>query len=157
MVNRIVFLHKKQKAVSFEVDSPRISITPNSQNLEASLKNAGIDYAVVAKGYIVFAGNIWGSDIPLMIGIHFNSLKVEFIELFRPHSYYQSETYDIHTSFAELSKLLRSRYGAPLLVTSKSIGGNPCEQWITPDYIINHYIMDRFGLEEHLHINFYKK
>lgn len=151
------FIKKQQKAPAFEIDSPKFSITPNSHNLEASLKNAGIDYTLVAKGYIVFAGSILDSDIPLMIGIHFNSRKVEFIEIFRPLTYYQSETYDIHVSFAELSDLLRNRYGQPLLVTSKSINGNPCEQWITPDYIINHYIMDRFGSEEHLHINFYKE
>ena len=92
-----------------------------------------------------------------MFGIHFNALKIEFIEIFRPQEYYLSDYYDINESFAQLSGILRKQYGKPLITTSASIGGNPCEQWHTSNYIVNHYIMERFGLEEHLHINFYKK
>lgn len=43
-----------------------------------------------------------------------------------------------------------------MVTTAASINGYPWEQWIVPGYIVNHYIMDRFGPEEHLHINFYK-
>lgn len=124
--------------------------------METSLKQAGIDYTIVTNGYIVFEGNVFGSDIPLMIGIHFNSGKVKYIEIFRPREYY-NEKYDINASFAELSKILKNKYGKPLITTSASINGYPCEQWLTTNYIVNHYIMDRFGPEEHLHINLHKK
>ena len=52
--------------------------------------------------------------------------------------------------------MLKNRYGAPIITTSASIGGYPCEQWATSQYIVNHYVTDRFGFEEHLHISFYK-
>ncbi len=149
--------YKKRAVASFEIDHPKFSITPNSQNIESLLKSAGIKYNTVTDGYITFCGQAFDSDIPLMIGIHFNSHKVEFIEIFRTLEYYQSEGYDINVSFAELSNILKKKYGKPLVTTSASISGYPCEQWTTPNFIINHYIMDRFGPEEHLHINFYKK
>lgn len=151
------FFKKKQAAAVFEVDSPKLSITPNPHNLKSSLKNAEIDYKVVTDGFITFAGCVFDSDIPLMIGIHFNLSKIEYIEIFRTPKYYQSEKYDINTSFAELADILKKKYGNPIVTTSASINGYPCEQWITPGYIINHYIMNRFGPAEHLHINFYKE
>ena len=151
------FFHKKQAAASFEIDHPKFSITPNSQNIESLLKDAGIEHTVVTDGYITFRGYVFDCDVPLMIGIHFNAHKIEFIEIFRTLEYYQSEQYDIHVSFAELSNMLKKKYGKPLVTASASISGYPCEQWTTPNFTVNHYIMDRFGPEEHLHINFYKK
>ena len=96
------FFYKKQAVASFEIDHPKFSITPNSQNIESLLKSAGIEYTTVTDGYITFCGKAFDSDIPLMIGIHFNPHKVEFIEIFRTLEYYQSEQYDIYVSFAEL-------------------------------------------------------
>ena len=151
------FLKKKNTKPAFEVNSPKISITPDIQALIESLKVSDIEYTPVTDGYITFAGQAFASDIPLMFGVHFNKLKVEFIEVFRPLEYYQSDCYDINESFEQLSKTLRKQYGKPLVTTSASIGGYPCEQWLTQDFIVNHYIIDRFGPEEHLHINFYKK
>ena len=147
----------KHGVAVFEIDSPKFSITPNSFDLESSLKKAGIDYCVVAQGYIVFEGYVFDSDIPLMIGIHFNFLKIEYIEIFRTLEYYQSEKYDVNASFAELSGILKKKYGSPYILTSASTGGRPSEQWMTSNYIVNHYIIERFGPEEHVHINFYKK
>lgn len=151
------FFKKKQTAAVFEINSPKLSITPNTYNLKSSLKNAGIDYKVVTDGYITFAGCVFDSDIPLMIGIHFNLSKIEYIEIFRTPEYYQSQKYDVNTSFTELSDILKKKYGNPIVTTSASIKGYPCEQWILPSYVVNHYITDRFGPEEHLHINFYKE
>lgn len=149
--------HKKRAVASFEIDCPKFSIAASSHNIESLLKDAGIKYTVVTNGYITFSGCVFDCDIPFMIGIHFNAHKVEFIEIFRTLEYYQSEQYDINVSFAELSSILKKKYGNSLVTTSASISGYPCEQWTTPNFIINHYIMDRFGPEEHLHINFYKK
>lgn len=158
------FFRKKKKAVSvkseppkFEVNSPKFTITRNAWNLEAALDAAGIDYRVVTKGYIVFQGSVFERDIPLMIGIHHNGINVVFIELFRPEDYYASVNYDVNVSFAELSEALKNEFGEPEIVTSQSIDHYPREQWLTSDFIINHYIMDRFGPEEHLHINFFQR
>ena len=130
----------------------RLSIAPNLYHW----KNAEIDCKVVTEGYITFAGCVFDSDIPFVIGIHFRSFRIKYIEIFRTAEYYQSEKYDINTSFAELFDILKKKYGNPMVTTAASINGYPWEQWIVPGYIVNHYIMDRFGLEEHLHINFYK-
>lgn len=142
---------------AFDVDSPKISIHANAHNIEHLLKRAGIAYTLITRGYLIFSGYVFGSDIPLMIGIHFTLTRVTYIEIFRPHEYFQSEHRTIEDSFAELSQILRRKYGAPLITTSASIHNHPCEQWMTPNYMVNHFIMDRFGPEEHLHINFYKK
>ena len=150
------FFKKKKKAPTFEIDSPKISLTPNTADFISSLKKSEIDYTLVTNGYITFSAYVFDYACPLMIGVHFNTLRIEFIEIFRPLEYYQSEEYDISISFSKLSEILNKKYGKPLVTTSASINGYPCEQWITAGYIVNHYIMDRFGPEEHLHINFYK-
>ena len=151
------FLKKNNANSTFVIDFPPIAISPDTHTFIDSLKASNIEYTLVTDGYITFAGRAFDCDIPLMFGIHFNALKIEFIEIFHPQEYYRSDSYDINESFALLSGILRKQYGKPLITTSASIGGQPCEQWLTSNYIVNHYIMDRFGLEEHLHINFYKK
>ena len=151
------FFKKKNTQPQFDINTPKLSITPYTVNIEAALKNAGVEYETVTSGYNVFKGFVFESEIQLMIGIHFNALKIEYIEIFRTLEYYQSEAYDVNVSFSELSQMLQNKYGKPLVTTAASINGYPCEQWRTPDYIVNHYIMDRFGPEEHLHINFYEK
>ena len=151
------FMKRNKISPTFVIDSPQISIAPNTQSFMKSLKTSAIEYTLVTDGYITFEGKAFACDIPLMFGVHFNKLKVEFIEVFRPLEYYQSESYDINESFSQLSKILRKQYGKPLVTTAALIGEQPCEQWHTSNYIVKHYIMDRFGPEEHLHINFYKK
>ena len=150
------FFKKKKKAPTFEIDSPKISLTPNAVDFIPLLKKSDIDYTLVTNGYVTFSAYVFAYAYPLMLGIHYNPLKIEFIEIFRPMEYYQQDAYDINVSFSELSAILRKKYGKPFITTSASINGYPCEQWTTADYIVNHYIMDRFGPEEHLHINFYK-
>ena len=150
------FLKNKKKTPIFEIDSPKISLTPNTVDFISILEKFEINYTCVTNGYITFSAHVFDYAYPLMLGIHYNPLKIEFIEIFRPMEYYQQDTYDINVSFSELSAILRKKYGKPIITTSASINGYPCEQWITADYIVNHYIMDRFGTEEHLHINFYK-
>ena len=151
------FLKKNNTKPTFVIDFPQIAISPDTHSFIDLLKASTIEYTLVTDGYITFEGRAFGSNIPLMFGIHFNALKIEFIEIFRTQEYYLSDSYDINESFAQLSGILRKQYGKPLITTSASIGGHPCEQWHTSNYIVNHYIMERFGLEEHLHINFYKK
>ena len=142
---------------AFDVDSPKISIHAKAHNIEHLLKQAGIAYTLVTRGYLVFPGHVFGSNIPLMIGIHFNLTGVKYIEIFRPREYYQSKLRTIEESFTELSQILRRKYGTPLITTSDSINNHPCEQWMAENYMVNHFIMERFGPEEHLHINFYKR
>lgn len=151
------FLKKNKTNPTFVIDFPQIAISPDTNTFIDSLKASTIEYTLVTDGYITFAGRAFGCDIPLMFGIHFDARKIEFIEISRPHEYYRSASYDINESFSQLSEILRKQYGKPLITTAASIGGLPCERWHTSNYIVNHYIMDRFGLEEHLHINFYKK
>ena len=150
------FLKKKKKTPIFEIDSPKISLTPNTVDFISILEKFEINYTCVTNGYITFSAHVFDYAYPLMLGIHYNPLKIEFIEIFRPMEYYQQDAYDINVSFSELSAILRKKYGKPFITTSASINGYPCEKWRTADYVVNHYIMDRFGLEEHLHINFYK-
>ena len=151
------FLKKNNTNPTFVIDFPQIAISPDTHSFIDLLKASTVEYTLVTDGYITFEGRAFGCNVPLMFEIHFNALKIEFIEIFRPQEYYLSDSYDINESFAQLSGILRKQYGKPLITTSASIGGNPCERWHTSNYIVNHYIMERFGLEEHLHINFYKK
>ena len=150
------FFKKKKIAPTFEIDSPKISLTPNTVDFISILEKFEINYTCVTNGYITFSAHVFDYAYPLMLGIHYNPLKIEFIEIFRPLEYYQCDTYDINISFAELSAILSKKYGKPLITRAASINEYPFEQWRTSDYIVCHYIMDRFGLEENLHVIFSK-
>lgn len=150
------FNKKKSSELGFMLDYPQISIVPQMPSVIASLKSSNTPYKVVADGYITFSGKAFDSDISLVFGVHFASSIVDFIEIFRPIEYLQADNYDIYNSFSELSEILKNKYGQPKITTSLSINGRMCEQWVKQNYIVNHYIFERFSLEEHLHINFYK-
>lgn len=151
------FLRKKNTKPSFEINNPKLSITPGTRNFMELLKNTGVEYKAVTNGYIVFKGCVFDSEMPLMIGVHFNKIKIKFIEIYRTREYYESENYDVDVSFAELSYVLKKKYGRPTITLPASLYGYPHEKWYTRSFTINHYIMDRFGPEEHLEIKFCKK
>jgi len=145
-----MFSHSAQypAAAGFPIDEPKLVIAADSINIEALLQKAGIDYNTVAVGCVTFSGRVFGSDLPLMIGVHFNSYRVKFVEIFRPKDYLQAEDYDAYASFAQLSGVLQSRYGTPT-------SGHPHrEQWVADGYTVEHFITERFGVEEHLRILF---
>lgn len=145
---------KAQAAPAFTIDRPKLSIGPDPRKMKSALKDAGVAYKSVTDGYLTFAGTAFGHDIPLMFGIHYNKLRVEYIEIFRPPEFCATGTYDLDASFRELSGVLREAYGEPLATASAAAGSAPCEQWRTSGYIVKHFIADRFGSEEHLHISF---
>lgn len=148
---------KAQAAPAFTIDRPKLSIGPDPRKMKSALKDAGVAYKSVTDGYLTFAGTAFGHDIPLMFGIHYNKLRVEYIEIFRPPESYEAGTYDLDASFRELSGVLREAYGEPLATASAAAGSAPCEQWWASGCIVKHFIADRFGSEEHLHIVFYRK
>lgn len=144
---------------TFSVDEPHIVLTTDFEGCKQSLEALGVKYRQVTKEYFIFPARLFGSDLDLMVGVHGNSgvpRRVVFLEVFRPEEYYKSPEYDLDQSFRELSGVLRRRYGAPRIVTSASINGQPCEQWLTQDYIVNHCLMERLAVYESLHINFYQ-
>lgn len=155
---QVLSFFKKKPAAVFEIDDPQLSITPNFHDLEAQLKEMKVDYTVVTEGYITFAGRVFKSDVPLMIGIHFHLSQIEHIEIFRIWNYYRSEEYNISASFTELSGILKRQYGEPARIAAAPNHGL-YERWTMPErgYRIEHYLMDRFGPEEHLHIHFMTK
>lgn len=155
-VVKALLKRKRSKIIpKFVIDYPLFSISPKTVEFITALKASPIEHEFVTNKYITFAGKAFGSDIPLMFGIHFNASKIEFIEVFHPTEYYQSADYDINKSFSQLSEILRRQYGEPLTNTDTSTG-NTNEKWQTDVYTVEHYIIDRFGLEEHLHIKFTK-
>ena len=80
------FFEKKKKAPTFEIDSPKISLTPNAVGFIPLLKKSDIDYTLVTNGYVTFSAYVFDYAYPLMLGIHYNPLKIEFIEIFRPYA-----------------------------------------------------------------------
>ena len=78
------FLKKNNTNPTFVIDFPQIAISPDTHSFIDLLKASTIEYTLVTDGYITFEGRAFGCNIPLMFGIHFNALKIEFIEIFRP-------------------------------------------------------------------------
>lgn len=142
----------RKRKVGFVLKYPCVTITRNFLQLKTDLKNAAISYRKVAPGYLCFSGKIPGYDPEIEIGIHAYGAVVRSIEIFRPMEYYQSADYDIYQSFKDFSRALEELYGKPLNRLPKDSYGQISERWVSP-YKIDHYIFERFGLEEHLTIS----
>ncbi|WP_199618036.1 hypothetical protein [Paenibacillus alkalitolerans] len=85
-----------------------------------------------------------------VLGFHFNrnhSNKLHILEFFR-------KSYpDYHESFTEFQKHFEKTYGRSTKEYPINSEGFPSFEWrIGTEIRIQHYIMDRFGLEERLHI-----
>ena len=100
----LIFLKKNNTNPTFVIDFPQIAISPDTHSFIDLLKASTIEYTLVTDGYITFEGRAFGCNIPLMFGIHFNALKIEFIEIFRPQEYYLSDSYDINESLRSFCK-----------------------------------------------------
>lgn len=149
---------------TFSVDAPHIVVTKDFEQCRKSLEALGVQYKQVTSDYFVFPAKLFGSGIDFMVGIHGSSgvpQLVLFIEIFRPEEYYRAPGYNIEKSFDEVSEILRKRYGLP---DKKGRSGVsvfadetlPYEKWLAEEYMVEHCMMDRFGLYESLHINFYQ-
>ncbi len=135
----------------FPLDEPAISIPRSVLKLYARLKEAGVSHHTVTDDYFIFCGKLRHYAAPVMIGIHHNMMLLEFIEIFHTKEYYQSPDYDIYRSYRDFSRALCEEYGPS---TPRVIPGDfPSEVWHRRGLRIDHYIMDRFGPEEHLHIH----
>ncbi|MDO4153938.1 MAG: hypothetical protein Q4E21_03690 [Clostridia bacterium] len=146
-----------KSTLAFAVDEPNIVITKDFTKCKNDLALHGTEYNTVSDGYITFPAKLFHTDIQFICGIHYNLNTIQYIEIFRPIEYSQSTAFDIHQSYKQLSDVLKKQFGNPIHTTGESIGGQQNEQWICKGFIINHYLLDRFGLEEHLHINFFKE
>ena len=142
----------KGKKNSFEIIHPHILITNNMANNIAQLKENNIEYAEVASGYICFDAGVFSKESVLSVGLHYKLGCLSFIELFRTKEYFTAD-YNIDVSFSDFNKQLIARYGKPSYkfitpTTDKNAGSNA--KWNKRDIKIDHWIMDRFGPEEHL-------
>lgn len=135
-----------------KLDKPKINITKDLSKTLKQLKSAEIEYKKVIDGYISFPAKLFGYSETLIVGIHYSLNDIQFLEIFRPKEYYLSPDYNIQKSYDELSTVLKKRLGTPS--KEESYDNDPFEEWILYTCKIQHYIFDRFGLEEHLQIYF---
>ena len=143
----------KKSEAAFKVDEPDIELTVSVSECLKQLKSANINYNKVCRGYVVFSANLFGG-LDLMVGLHYKGAFVEYIEIFRPIEQYNLPDYDINKSFSEIHDAIVSVYGKPSAEKPKYADGFPSERWIGRNYVIDHYVFDRFGPEEHTHFIF---
>ncbi len=143
---------KKSEAV-FKVSDPDIELTVSFAECVKRLKTAGVKYDQVCAGYITFSAKVFG-NLDMTVGLHCKGAFVEYIEFFRPLEYYNSPDFDIKKSFAEIHNAVVSCYGKPQVEKPSHLAGLPSERWLGRNFVLDHYILDRFGPEEHLHFKF---
>jgi len=148
---------------TFPVDEPKLVLTKDFEQCRRSLSVLGIEYKQITEGYMTFPAKLFDSKVDFIIGLHSSwhaGVKcVDLIEIFRTDEYYKA-SHGLGASYAEVSEILRKRYGLP---DQEGWGGIsvfdadrlPYEKWLTEEHMVKHYIMDRFGLYECLNIEFY--
>ncbi len=145
---------KRKSYTSFEILSPKIELTRSMKDILTQLNASGTEYRKITIGYIVFTAKVFSEAMDLNVGLHYVANSLSYIELFRPEEYY-SQDYDIDRSFAQLQEYLTAVYGKPQYAcihktTEKSADSHA--EWRLDGLQIKHWIMDRFGPEEHLQI-----
>ena len=79
------------------------------------------------------------------IGLHFDNM-LKRIEFFR------NDYSDLRKSYNDFQMIFESKFGKPSKRSSDPTNFESCEWDISNKIKIYHYVMDRFGLEEHLFI-----
>ena len=88
------------------------------------------------------------------IGFHFYFFGIKFFEIFRSEDYYKNHT--LLDSYNEFQKHIELAFGKPSL-TRKSTNpdfdvGFDSHTWKVGKRKVLHYVFERFGPEEHFHI-----
>jgi len=119
----------------------------------------GIETTSVTKDYYTFKGEVFERQLESFIGLHFRGKYLFKIELFDDREVY--ETGNLIDRFIFKQKILESLYPEPIKYDSENIpiliDGNETfhvfnnAYWNLDNVRIEHYMMERFGPEEHLH------
>ena len=145
-------IFKKSNAV-FKVLEPNIELTVSVSECIKELKSSAVKYNQVTKGYITFPAKLF-DGLDMMVGLHYQGPFIDYIEIFRPLEYYNSPNFDINESYAEIHDAVSSCYGQPQAKKPAYLSGYSSERWLGRNFVIDHSICDRFGLEEHLSFKF---
>ena len=145
-------LLNKSTAV-FPVLEPKIELSVSVSECVKELNRVGLQYNQVCAGYITFPAKLF-NGLDMMVGLHYQGVFVDYIEIFRPLEYYNSPDFDINESYAEIHNAVVSCYGKPQAEKPCYLSGFPSERWLGRNFVIDHSICDRFGLEEHLSFKF---
>ena len=147
-------IFKKSNAI-FKVLEPNIKLTVSVSECINELKIAGVKYNQVTAGYITFPAKLF-DGLDMMVGLHYQGPFIDYIEIFRPLEYYNLPNFDIKESYAEIHDAVSSCYGQPQAKKPAYLSGYPSERWLGRNFVIDHSICERFGLEEHLSFRFIK-
>ncbi len=147
------FFPKKEKA-GFTLGKPGLTVTRSFAKCKSDLRKTGVPYKNYFKGgrRIIFRGKLPGYDEEIWVCVNAILNRITYIELYRTEEYAISVDRDIFRSFREFSSALENLYGEPQ-IRQTDVDGGFDERWETPCRIW-HYIMERFGWEEHLKIYF---
>ncbi len=100
----------------------------------------------VTGGYYTLPCRVLGV-LEIMIGFHFD----DFTKNLYKFEFFRTSYPDLKVSYDEFQEYLEKLFGEP----HKSIGGGdgfPDNEWTFGSIKVFHYIADRFGPEEHVHI-----
>lgn len=99
----------------------------------------------VKTGYWTVPVCVFG-DLDCCLGFHFSKAgRLAEFELFR------NRPMDLAASFADFQQHLERAFGLATWTEPGQIDF-PCCKWLVPGVEVLHYVIDRFGLEEHVRI-----
>ena len=147
-------VENKSTAV-FSVLEPKIELTVSVSECVKELNRVGLQYDQVSASYITFPAKLF-NGLDMIVGLHFRGAFVDYIEIFRPLEYRNSPNFDIKKSYAEIHDAVVSCYGNPQAQKPCYLSEYPSERWLGRNFVMDHSICDRFGLEEHLSFKFVK-
>lgn len=153
MMNRIENIIGHNKPF-FVINNPQIILTRSENECIRSINALKIHCENTGDGHICFEGDILFTKLHMCIKLHFKNEKLENIELFRPKKYLEGENYDINKSFAEIHNAIEMIYGKPSFKSTKASSGFPLERWYAENLIIEHYITECSGFDEHFNVRF---
>lgn len=145
-----------RKSTVFPLKEPNVVITKNYLTLLSQLDGLGIQYKQftyegIKTQTIIFTALLPFYDKPIKIGVHTDGISIDKIEISRLEEYFQSTDFNLYSSFNDFSLILKKEYGKPLIRLNKNSYGEISETWKKP-FLIEHYIKERFGLEERIFI-----
>jgi hypothetical protein len=142
---------RRDLAKGFQLETPDLWLswdTTAAQLLEAFTKQRQVAPRLVAPGYYVARCHVLGG-LGAQVGFHFEPKNdaglLKELELF------DNGERDIERSYQVFHERLVQLFGEPNEEKRSACGGSmPDREWHVGSVSIVHYVMDRFGPEEHL-------
>jgi hypothetical protein len=129
-----------------QIDDPKVFLRWNMKTRDIGIRSCNQSISCVTDNYYVIEdAKLFNYTLCCNVGLHFNK-RLKSFEFFR------SDYKDLNQSYTDFQAIIVNKFGEPSKRNTNATSFEYCEWELSSKIKIYHYVLNRFGLEEHLTI-----